>query len=79
LINSNNNDLAQAILGKNGYEAEKYEGSLLSVSSEKAIEMPGSIAEIMVNAGCPPSLLKVEEEDLETYFLRIISKKGGPE
>jgi ABC-2 type transport system ATP-binding protein len=79
LINSNNNDLALAILGKNGYEAERYEGSLLSVSNEEAIEKPGSIAELMVNAGCPPTLLKVEEEDLETYFLRIISKKGGPE
>jgi ABC-2 type transport system ATP-binding protein len=79
LINSNNNALALAILGKNGYEAEAYEGSILSVSGERAIEMPGSIAELMVNAGCPPTLLKVEEEDLETYFLRIIGKKGGPE
>jgi ABC-2 type transport system ATP-binding protein len=79
LINSNNNDLALAILEKNGYEAERYGGSLLSVSSERAIEMPGSIAELMVVAGCPPTLLKVEEEDLETYFLRIIGSKGGLE
>jgi ABC-2 type transport system ATP-binding protein len=79
IINSNNNELALTILGKNGFEAEKYGGSLLSVSSERAIEMPGSVAELMVVAGCPPTLLKVEEEDLETYFLRIIGSKGGLE
>ncbi len=77
LINSNDNNLALAILHKNGYEAAIFEGGLLSVSDERAIEMPGSIAEIMVNGGCPPTLLKVEEEDLETYFLRIIGAKGG--
>jgi ABC-2 type transport system ATP-binding protein len=77
LINSNDNNLAHEILGKNGYQAEMYRGNLLSVSNGRAIEMPGSVAELMVNAGCPPTLLKVEEEDLETYFLRIISKRGG--
>jgi hypothetical protein len=31
----------------------------------------------MVNAGCPPSLLKVDEENLESYFLRTIEMNGG--
>jgi len=31
----------------------------------------------MVNSGCPPTLLKVEEEDLESYFLRTIGVEGG--
>jgi len=30
-----------------------------------------------VNSGFPPTLLNVEEEDLESFFLRIIRMKGG--
>jgi ABC-2 type transport system ATP-binding protein len=39
---------------------------------EKAINHPEHIATILVQAGLPPTLLKVEEEDFESYFLRII-------
>jgi ABC-2 type transport system ATP-binding protein len=77
VISSDDNNLAIEILGKHGYQAGTTEGGLLSVSDERAIEMPGSIAELMVNGGCPPTLLKVEEEDLETYFLRLIGERGG--
>ena len=51
--------------------------NLLEIKNEDAIERPDTIATIMVNGGCPPTLLKVEEEDLETYFLRTIGLKGG--
>ena len=77
VIRSNDNKQAIAILRKNGYQTVTSDGGLLSVSDERAIEMPGNIAELMVNAGCPPTLLKVEEEDLETYFLRLIDERGG--
>ena len=30
------------------------------------------MAQMLVQAGVPPVFLKVEEEDLESYFLRII-------
>jgi ABC-2 type transport system ATP-binding protein len=79
LIGSNDNDRAYAILSNKGYQAERYGENLLSISDQGVIEMPGSIAELLVNNGCPPTLLKVEEEDLETYFLRIIGMKGGRE
>jgi ABC-2 type transport system ATP-binding protein len=45
--------------------------------NEEAIDKPDNIATLLVNAGCPPTLLKVEEEDLESYFLRTIGMKGG--
>jgi len=49
----------------------------LEISDEKVLEDPGMIATILVQNGVPPTLLKVEEEDLESYFLRIIGMKGG--
>jgi ABC-2 type transport system ATP-binding protein len=30
------------------------------------------VATILVEAGCPPTRLAVEGEDLETYFLRLV-------
>jgi ABC-2 type transport system ATP-binding protein len=43
----------------------------------EAIKRPDTIATLMVHSGCPPTLLKVEDEDLESYFLRTIGMKGG--
>ena len=48
----------------------------MEVSGNRAIENPAGVATLLVGAGYPPSLLKVEEEDLESYFLRIIGMKG---
>ena len=43
----------------------------------EALTAPDTIASILAQSGCPPLLLKVEEEDLESYFLRTIGLKGG--
>ena len=34
------------------------------------------IATRLVNAGHPPTLLEVEQEDLEHYFLRLVGLEG---
>jgi ABC-2 type transport system ATP-binding protein len=77
LINANNINMAQSILGRSGYEVVRNNENILEIKNDYAIENPDFIAELMVNAGCPPKLLKVDEEDLETYFLRVIGSKGG--
>jgi ABC-2 type transport system ATP-binding protein len=77
LVNANDLDLAQSIITKMGYSVEKNTQNILEIKNEEAIEKPDTVATIMVNAGCPPTLLKVEEEDLETYFLRVIGAEGG--
>ena len=77
LISAKNLKQAQAILYQKGYKSELTEGNLLELKNDDAIERPDVVATIMVNADCPPTLLKVDEEDLETYFLRTIGVKGG--
>lgn len=79
IVNAKDLNLAQAILTRMGYSAEKNAEDLLEISSEEAIRNPDTISTEMVNGGCPPTLLKVEEEDLETYFLRTIGAEGGVE
>ena len=77
LINANDISKAQAVLAGKGFSAEINIDNLLESRNEDAIGNPDTIATILVNAGCPPTLLKVEDEDLETYFLRTIGAEGG--
>jgi ABC-2 type transport system ATP-binding protein len=77
LVNANDKNLAQSILAGIGYDSKINAENLLEIKNDEAIDKPDMVATKMVNAGCPPTLLKVEEEDLETYFLRVIGSKTG--
>jgi ABC-2 type transport system ATP-binding protein len=46
----------------------------LEIEDEEAVKHPDKIVTLLVNAGYPPTLLKVEKEDLEAYFLRTIKE-----
>lgn len=76
-LNTHKNEKAKAILVKKGYDVSETHEGLLEVWGRDAINCPEKVASLLVNEGNPPSLLKVEEEDLESYFLRIIGKNGG--
>ena len=65
------------ILKEKGYSIERSNGKILEIPDENAREHPENVASLLVGSGCPPTLLKVEEEDLESYFLRIINENGG--
>ena len=73
----------KSILSKAGYktyleDTRLTEESLpLHINNEDAINRPEKIATLLVNAGHPPTLLKVDKEDLEMYFLRTIKELGG--
>lgn len=73
----------KSILLKVGYKVITKDGSSadellpLQIKSEDAVSNPEKIATLLVNAGHPPTLLKVEKEDLEMYFLRSIEGIGG--
>ncbi|MEW9122534.1 MAG: ABC transporter ATP-binding protein [Thermotaleaceae bacterium] len=64
-------------LTKSGYGPIVKEAGVLKVYDKKAINAPEKIASLLVKSKLAPSLLKVEEEDLEEFFLRTI-KEGGP-
>lgn len=38
----------------------------------RAIERPDEVAALLVRAGHAPTMLKVEQEQLEGYFLRLV-------
>jgi len=75
IINTTNNQKAEKLLVQNGYAVSEH-NKFLRCDSKRAIESPESISIMLVNAGCPPKLIQVESEDLETYFLRVIHAEG---
>jgi ABC-2 type transport system ATP-binding protein len=65
-------EAAHAVLVGAGFSAELTSDNIVEVKDDAAIERPDDIAARLVNAGHAPTMLNVEEEDLEQYFLRLV-------
>jgi ABC-2 type transport system ATP-binding protein len=70
---------ARAALAAAGFTAEPAGDGSLVVRDERAVHQPDEVATLLVSAGCPPTRLAVEREDLETYFLRLVGAAPHPE
>jgi ABC-2 type transport system ATP-binding protein len=75
-IDTNNNEEARQLLQKSGYVSALTAENQLETMDPEAIGAPEKIATLLVNAQLPPKSLYVIEEDLESYFLRIIKEKN---
>lgn len=51
------------------------DGPVLRLDGPAAVEHPDQIATLLVHAGCPPTRLHVDHEDLESYFLRLTGQE----
>lgn len=74
-IKTRNLDAAQNILVRAGYDVNVNENKL-QLNEPDAINAPDKVATLLVEAGTPPTLLMVVQEDLEEHFLRLT---GGNE
>lgn len=72
-----NRDEAVKFLSERGFNLSITGAGIMEILDDRAVEHPEEIASLLVSSGNPPRLLKVEEEDLETYFLKTIGLKGG--
>jgi ABC-2 type transport system ATP-binding protein len=77
IINTQDINKTKSLLVKKGYAVTMTDNKFLEITGKDAISNPENVASLLVHEGYPPALLKVEEEDLESYFLRIIEKNGG--
>ena len=75
ILKAINNENALAILKNHNFVVKTTTDGALEISDHNGIDHPENIATILVQNGEPPTLLKVEEEDLESYFLRAIGNK----
>lgn len=73
-VSTRDNTLAATKLSEWGYSVQKTSDNV-RVSGKDATERPDAIATKLVQANLAPTLLKIEAESLETYFLRAIGTK----
>ncbi|MEV6621536.1 ABC transporter ATP-binding protein [Amycolatopsis sp. NPDC051106] len=66
-------DAAAAALRAAGHPVSLNGDDGLELEDKRAIGRPDEIATLLVTAGCLPSRLAVEQDDLETCFLRLVS------
>jgi ABC-2 type transport system ATP-binding protein len=77
LINAKDQIEAKTILAKMNLNLVETHNGHIECSDDIAINEPEKVATWLVNAGCPPTLLHVTEENLESYFFRTIGLNGG--
>lgn len=77
LAGATESELAMKVLRGNGFSPQITEEGLLELNEPEAIRYPENVAKLLVESGVKLTLLKVDGEDLEAYFLRTIGMKGG--
>lgn len=75
VVQVNDQQIGSKVLAQAGYQVQK-NGVQLLITDQEALNYPDKIACLLVEKGCPPTLLKVQKENLEDYFLRIVTKGG---
>ncbi|MBN2545843.1 MAG: ABC transporter ATP-binding protein [Spirochaetes bacterium] len=76
LIRTRDNISACKLLKKKGYNPHmNKKDNYLEMTDEESLNSPEVIATKLVALAVPPQSLFIEEEDLESYFLRVIRQK----
>jgi ABC-2 type transport system ATP-binding protein len=76
IIDARDIKAVQKKLSDEGLTANFTKKGYLEIKDEEAINHPENIVCMLVHSNLPPILVKVEEEELESYFLRTIKKDG---
>ena len=65
-------EATKGVLAAEGFTTAASLNGTISLADERAISRPDEIAALLVRAGQAPTMIKVEHEDLEHYFLRLV-------
>lgn len=76
IINTTNNKKAFEKLAKNNYNPIVNDNGEIEVTCSRITKHPEKISKQLVYAGFPLTKFVVKEENLESYFLRVIEKEG---
>ena len=71
-VDARDRPAARAALTAAGYAVQDGPGGTLELASERATERPDDVARLLVQAGAAPTLLSVQQDDLETHFLNLV-------
>jgi ABC-2 type transport system ATP-binding protein len=79
LVHTRDPEAARRKLSEAGYAVGRTAEGVMALTGDSAVAYPDRVARLLVQANLPPTLLQVDEEDLETYFLRTIGVEGSVE
>ncbi|KQO16561.1 ABC transporter ATP-binding protein [Paenibacillus sp. Leaf72] len=68
---------ALSILSDSGYTVLSTSNNCLALTDDHAVNHPEHIAKLLVHHEVPLAMLKIEEENLEHYFFKVIRARGG--
>ncbi|SDE43548.1 ABC-2 type transport system ATP-binding protein [Paenibacillus sp. UNCCL117] len=68
---------AQAILSDSGYAVHPISNNRLALPDDHAVKHPEHIARLLAHHDVPLTMLNIEEENLEDYFLKVIGVEEG--
>lgn len=63
---------AEKVLREAGFFVTKVEAEQIVLVDERSVRAPEAVVTTLVEAGCPPYRVVVEQDDLETFFLRVV-------
>jgi ABC-2 type transport system ATP-binding protein len=72
VVDARDRSAARRALAAAGFDTSDREDGALELFDSQAIEHPDDIARLLTSAGCPPTMLRADQEDLESYFLRLV-------
>ena len=75
VINTNNNYLASELLRSKGITKTMHQGEQIIIKDKEVLSNTEKISKILVDANFDLKRLNIEEENLESYFLRSIKEK----
>ena len=73
VIQTRDNEAAHRYLRSTGLDVTL--NGEITVRGQEAIDYPDRIATLLVNAGYPPTSLRVEQPDLEAHFLQLVESR----
>ena len=79
VVDARDRRAARDILSSAGFAVNSLINGELHLSGEGAVERPEAVAQLLVEANVPPVRLSVEQEDVESYFLRLVGADRGGE
>ena len=77
VVDARDRRAARAALSAAGFAVDDGDDGILQLCDERAITRPDDVASLLVQAGVPPTRLSVDEDDLETHFLRLVGAQQG--
>lgn len=76
-VDARDRESARSVLESHGYEVRPVKEGGLEVEGRDALEHPDRISKLLVEAGQPPTMIHVQQQDLETHFLQMVNVSGG--